>query len=272
MSPPTIETHTQRPRQMSGRIASLKPSPLYFRLTLFTFQDSRMLGNYQPSGFDLRFSVLGIPVRVTPMFWLGTVVLGWGAMESGPPSLLMWVLVCFVSILVHELGHAFVARWLGCHVVEAALYLMGGVAVYQPGRNFTQGKSILIALAGPGAGFILWGLMQFVLAEPIRNFSIKNLDPQVAPLIEFGIRQWLYINLFWGLVNLLPVLPLDGGRVLQGVCNSISPFRGDEYARKIGIAVGGLAAVYFLMIGWTYAGILFLSLTISNVQAGQYRR
>lgn len=231
-----------------------------------------MLGNYQPSEFDLRFTVLGIPVRVTPMFWLGTVVLGWGAMEQGPPFLLMWVVVCFVSILVHELGHAFVARWLGCDVIEAALYLMGGVAVYLPGRNYTQGKSILIALAGPGAGFILWGLMEFVFADPIIGFAIRNLDPQVTPLILDGIDQWLYINLIWGLVNLLPVLPLDGGRVLQGVCNSMSPHNGDEYARKIGIAVGGLTALYFLVNGRTYAGILFLSLTMSNVQAGQYRR
>ena len=231
-----------------------------------------MLGNYQPSEFDLRFSVLGIPVRVTPMFWLGTVVLGWGSMKFGPPYLLMWVIVCFVSILVHELGHALVARWLGCDVIEAALYLMGGVAVYLPGRNYTQGKSILIALAGPGAGFILWGLMEFVFAEPILRFTIQNLDPNVAPLIGYGIIQWLHINLWWGLVNLLPVLPLDGGRVLQGVCTSISPFRGDDYAHKMGIVVGGLAALYFLMNDQTYAGILFLSLTMSNVQAGQYRR
>jgi len=231
-----------------------------------------MLGNYQPSEFDLRFHLFGIPVRVTPMFWLGSVVLGWSAMELGPPFLLMWVVVCFVSILVHEMGHALVARWLGCHVIEAALYLMGGVAVYLPDRNHTQGKSILIALAGPGAGFILWGLMEFVFQMPILKFAFKHLDPSVFPLVDFGIVQWLYINLWWGLVNLLPVLPLDGGRVLQGVCNSISPFRGDEYARRISIVVGGLTAAFFLLGGRTYAGILFLSLTMSNVQSGQHQR
>lgn len=231
-----------------------------------------MLGNIQPSVFDLRFSLFGIPVRVTPMFWLGSVILGWGAMELGPPFLLMWVLICFVSILVHEMGHALVARWLGCDVIEAALYLMGGVAVYLPGRSYTQGKAILIALAGPAAGFILWGLMAFVFQGPLLDLSDRHLDRSATSLIEFGIRQWLFINLVWGLVNLLPVLPLDGGRVLQGICLSISPFRGDDYARKIGIAVGGLAAVYFLMNGRTFAGILFLSLTMSNVQSGPHRR
>ena len=234
--------------------------------------DPLMLGNYQTSAFDLCFSLFGIPVRVTPMFWLGSVALGWGALELGPPFLLMWVIVCFISILVHEMGHALVARWLGCQVIEAALYLLGGVAVYEPGRNHTQGKSILIALAGPGAGFILWGLMKFVFADPILEYTFLKFDRKVFDLVYWGIDQWLYLNLWWGLVNLLPVLPLDGGRVCQGVCNSISRFRGDDYARKISIAVGGLVAVYFLAHQQTYPGILFLSLTVSNLQAGSDRR
>ena len=226
-----------------------------------------MFGSYQPSPLDLHFSLFGIPVRVTPMFWVGSVIFGWNSLQLGPPFLLLWVIVCFVSILVHEMGHALVARALGCHVLEAALYLMGGVAVYMPGRNHTQGKSILIALAGPGAGFILWGLMTYVIQDPVLAFADRKLDPKVADLIYWGIERWNYINLLWGLVNLLPVLPLDGGRVLQGVCNSISPFRGDDYARKISIAVGGLVAAFFLIKGNTYPGILFLSFTMSNLQA-----
>ena len=111
-----------------------------------------------------------------------------------------------------------------------------------------------------------------VFQMPILRFASKHLDPSVFPLVKYGIGQWLYINLWWGLVNLLPVLPLDGGRVLQGVCNSISPFRGDEYARRISIVVGGLTAAFFLLNGRTYAGILFLSLTMSNVQSGQHQR
>ncbi len=230
-----------------------------------------MLGNYQPSEFDLRFSVIGIPVRVTPMFWLGSVILGWGAMDLGPPFLLMWVIVCLISILVHEMGHALVARWLGCHVIETALYLMGGVAVYHPGRNHTQGKSILISLAGPGAGFILYFLMRYVIGGPVLRFSDDNLDPKATELIDWGIGQWLYINLWWGLINLLPVLPLDGGHVCRGVCLSISPYRGEDVARKISVGVAGLAALFFLMNQRTYAGVLFLSFAISNLQAGRYR-
>ena len=230
-----------------------------------------MLGNPQPSEFDLRFIVFGIPVRVSPMFWLGSVILGWNTMSQGPPFLLMWVVVSFVSILVHELGHALVARWLGCHQVETALHMMGGVATFQPGRNFTQGKSILISLAGPGAGFILFLLMEFVIADPLLRLTNRTLDRSVVPLIAAGINMWLFVNLVWGLVNLLPVLPLDGGQVCRGVCLSISPYRGEDYARKISIGVAGLVAVYFLVAGQIYPGILFLSLAFSNAQAGRYR-
>ncbi len=227
-----------------------------------------MLGNVQPTEFDLQFSLFGIPVRVTPMYWLGSVILGWGAMEhGGPPFLLMWVLVCFVSILVHEMGHALVARWLGCHNVLTALYMMGGVATYYPSRDYTQGKSILISLAGPGAGFILYFLMEYVFAGPILRFADARLDPSATKLIESGVGQWLQINLMWGLVNLLPVLPLDGGNVCRSVCVSISPFRGENIARTISIAFAGLAAVYFLMNHNTFAGVLFLSLAVSNLQA-----
>lgn len=230
-----------------------------------------MFGNYQPSEFDLRFRIAGIPVRVTPMFWLGTAILGWSAMRHGPPYLMMWALVCFVSILVHELGHALVARWMGCQVVECALYLMGGVAVYLPGPRHTQGKAILIALAGPAAGFILWGLMEFVIMAPLLTFTVNRLDPNVAPLIVFGIIQWQFINLYWGLVNLLPVLPLDGGRVCQGVCESLNRYGGERIARQISVGVAGLVALYFFTRpeGAFYPAILFLSLAINNWQSLQ---
>lgn len=228
-----------------------------------------MFGNYQPSNFDLQFRIAGIPVRVTPMFWLGTAILGWPAMRDGPPYLIMWALVCFVSILVHELGHALVARWLGCHVIECALYLMGGVAVYHPGPRHTQGKSILIALAGPGAGFILWGLMVFVIMVPLLTFANDRLDPNMARLIDFGVEQWLFINLIWGLVNLLPVLPLDGGRVCLGVCESLNRYGGERTALRISVGVAGLVAFYFFSVHRTYAGVLFLSLAINNWQSLQ---
>lgn len=226
-----------------------------------------MLGNYQQSEFDLRFGVAGIPVRVTPWFWAGAVIIGWDSMRLGPPFLMMWVLVMFISIIVHELGHAIVARWLGCHVQETVLYMMGGLAIYHPGRNYTHGKSILISLAGPGAGFILWGFMEFVFQEPVMRFALQRLDPKFLMLIAYGISSWLFINLWWGIINLLPVLPLDGGHVCLGVCRSISPYRGERTAQWISVFVAGSVSAWFFMHQNTYTGVLFLTLAISNWQS-----
>ncbi len=82
--------------------------------------------------FDLNFSLLGIPVRIHPMFWLVAVLLG--PKRQDPATLLTWVVAVFIAILVHEMGHAVVARtyryrpWI-------VLYTAGGLTCYDPGHD-----------------------------------------------------------------------------------------------------------------------------------------
>lgn len=230
-----------------------------------------MLGNYQQSNWDLCFRLFGIPVRITPMFWFGSVLLGFETLKLGPPFLMMWVLVCFLSILAHEMGHALVARWLGCYVDEAVLYMFGGLARYQPSRNHSWGKEILIALAGPGAGFLLWAIMNFFAADRLLEFGFLKFDPKVLPLLGFGIAVWLQVNLWWSVINMLPVLPLDGGHVCLGICQSVNRYSGDRIAHGIGAVVAGIAALYFFMQQRMYTGILFLTFAINNMGALQRR-
>ncbi|RLS58725.1 MAG: hypothetical protein DWH91_01835 [Planctomycetota bacterium] len=229
-----------------------------------------MFGSNQPTEFDLRFSLMGIPIRVHPFFWLLTAVLGWDSMRLGPPFLILWVVICFVSILVHELGHALVSRWLGCGGQSIELYGMGGLARFLPTRRLTRTHEIAIALAGPMAGFILWGLMRFVLGAPLLRWgtvhAIQNGNPQLSMLIEFGVLYWLHVNLWWGLLNLLPIFPLDGGQVSMAICRSMNPLRGDLTAHKIGMVVAGIAAIYFFQQKQTYSALLFASLAMNNYQ------
>ncbi|MEZ6147021.1 MAG: hypothetical protein R3B91_16710 [Planctomycetaceae bacterium] len=72
-----------------------------------------MFGPVQPTPYDLTFSLFGIPVRVIAWFWLTAVILGFSSVHIGPEYLLAWVAIVFVSILVHELGHALVAAAFG---------------------------------------------------------------------------------------------------------------------------------------------------------------
>ena len=111
-----------------------------------------------PTPFDLRWRMFGIPVRVQPMFWLVSAVMGWSALAEGFPYLLIWIGCMFVSILVHELGHVWMGQVFGArgHII---LYGFGGLAV---GSNHLERRwqRIAVCFAGPLAGF---GFLSLVL-------------------------------------------------------------------------------------------------------------
>ena len=167
-----------------------------------------MFGNDQPTPFDLRFRLAGIPVRVNPWFWIVMALLGSDLFRDpdfGPMYLLLWVACGFVSILVHEMGHAVAARLFGSPV-SVSLIAFGGYARldYPPRSPY---KRILVSLAGPGAGF---GLLGIVVGSHYA-FDWGSHDKLTGALLAFLFNM----NLFWNLLNLLPVWPLDGGQVCR---------------------------------------------------------
>src|SRR3954453_23886112 len=95
---------------------------------LFSSLRAMILGEPPPSQGDLHFRLFGFPVRVHPFFWIATVFLGMGGSEKADPlDTLVWVAVVFVSILVHEMGHAIVQTYFGGHP-RITLYGFGGLA------------------------------------------------------------------------------------------------------------------------------------------------
>ena len=87
-----------------------------------------LLGEPAPTQADLHFRLFGFPVRVHPFFWVVSLLLGMGGRDRPIRSnVLIWVAVVFVSILVHELGHAFMQRYYGGHP-WITLYGFGGLA------------------------------------------------------------------------------------------------------------------------------------------------
>src|SRR5262245_9125229 len=138
--------------------------------------------------YDLRFRFLGVPVRIHPIFWLATVVLGWQPHRL--PAVLLWVACVFVSILVHEYGHALMAKWFDCSP-SIVLWGLGGLC-YSEGERQTPGQRLAVVLAGPGAGFVLCGLVMLVFfalvgINPLEQlnmlgaaFELTRLPPQIA--------------------------------------------------------------------------------------------
>lgn len=227
-----------------------------------------MFGPVRPSQFDLAFSVFGIPVRVVPTFWLFSALLGFHYTQVpgiGFALLLIWIAVVFVSILIHELGHALTAYLFG-YPPRIMLYHFGGVAMYEPYRDYTTGKAILITLAGPAAGFMLFGVS---LAA---TFVLTFADVTVPRLADEALGMLLFINLVWTVLNLMPVLPLDGGQVCREVCVSLNPQRGMIWALWVSIVAAGLIGAGLLAIRSIYGGVMFLMLAFGSYQELQQRR
>lgn len=167
-----------------------------------------------------RFRLFGIPYAITPFFWIGSAILGSGAARGKDGLLLLavWVACVFVSIVLHELGHALMARRFGVQP-SVALYQFGGLT-FLPGVPLTRGQHILVSLAGPAAGFLVYAVTWS--SEPYLLRAFGGSDPTGAPthgtlVLFWALEQMLYINGVWTLFNLLPILPLDGGQVMRDV-------------------------------------------------------
>jgi hypothetical protein len=134
----------------------------------------------QTTNYDVHFRIGKIPVRVHPLFWVITLVFGALNVQYMPINLFLgmalWTAAVSISILVHELGHALVAKAHGWPP-RIVLYGMGGLAVYSPGRQ-TRKSRILIDAAGPAAGFVLGGLV--LLAVVLSGHSVSLLGLEIG--------------------------------------------------------------------------------------------
>jgi len=157
----------------------------------------------------IQFKLLGIPVRVEPWFWLTMVLIGGGLHANDALSILLvgvFVVAGFVSILIHELGHALTIRRYGLPT-EIALIAFGGFASY-PANRLDRKQSFLVTVAGPGIQAML-GLLA------LAAFLLLPMPP--ASLLRAFFYDLAVISLFWALFNCLPVYPMDGGQMLAAV-------------------------------------------------------
>lgn len=176
---------------------------------------------------EWRFDVLGFPVRVQPAFLGLLAIYALFSLQARQPlyALVSFSVVVFVSILVHELGHALVARHYRLHVGDIVLHGMGGHVTHAPG---TGGQSLAISLAGPFAGLALgtlvWAIAPFVPPNPIAWTVIEDL---------------LWVNIGWSIFNLFPMMPLDGGNALRSALSlRWGRLRATRWAATTGLIVG----------------------------------
>jgi Zn-dependent protease len=189
-----------------------------------------MLGIPAETPYDLRFRLLGIPVRVHPFFWLIMAAIGF---TDDVRATVVFVLCGFLSILFHEFGHGLMSRVFGQRP-SIVLYGMGGLCYYGSLERETPGRRLLVLICGPLAGFLLGGAA----------YAASQLGgSRISPTAYFALNVLSRINIYWSVLNLLPIWPLDGGQMAEVVLTRINAGNGKRWGHVISLVVSGVLAI-----------------------------
>ena len=250
------------------------------------------------SRYDLHFELFRFPVRIAWTFWIVALLFGHGMVqlldfelrELSPGILPLWLLWCiclFVSILIHELGHALAFRQFGIES-RIVLYHLGGLAIpsssFSPGRGnqrLSPRQDVWVSLAGPLAQFLSAVLVGVIVVAMGYRLSVLNLMPKpfesLAGLLEgkdlagdspglFAlVTFYFYPSVLWALFNLVPVWPLDGGHIARSL---ILIRRGTVVqALWVSVIAAAIMAIYGFSEKQWFIAMLFFVLGIESFQA-----
>lgn len=231
---------------------------------------------YMRSSYQLgRF--FGIDVRVHVTFFILPALLAWNAYSdtgrvTAALSSALMVAIVFLFVVMHEYGHALTARRFGVRTRGITLYPIGGVAMLEsmPKKPWQQ---ILVAIAGPAVNFALAA----GIATGMHALGYSVLREAVDPTQGFGslLASLFWANMVMGIFNLLPALPMDGGRILNAALSMrLEPVRATRIASRVAkvVALG--------MIAWALAessfmlaliGVFVWSASNAELRAAQHR-
>ena len=204
------------------------------------------MNNQNSQTRTLRFTLFGIPVQILPISWVVLALLGGAMRVSDADSLanvLIFVVAGMLCLLVHEFGHALVGRGAGALVQGVEIAGMGGTTTYLTLPPHRWGY-FLMTLAGPVASLLLgvllgicfglqlgnvWAGVRFACLMPWQDTLPLDLQQQLvmgiyqndlSPMLIQAYSIGMLICFWWSLFNLLPLFPLDGGKLLGSVLNN----------------------------------------------------
>ncbi|KYF95149.1 hypothetical protein BE17_32705 [Sorangium cellulosum] len=203
----------------------------------------------------MSFRLFGVSVDVQLGFWLSAALLGYGIVAREQYQLfVVWILVVFLSVLMHEFGHALAIKR---HRIEPeiTLHFMGGTTTWRSLLPLGRLQHVLISLAGPFAGFFVAGILHLLLRY------VPALDA-LPPMVLSGMQMLIQVNVAWGVLNLIPVLPFDGGHVLE---HALGPRRARLTAAISGVAAV-LLAIFFLRAGFFFFSFILVMSAFQSLQ------
>ena len=199
-------------------------------------------------GWSFRIArVAGIDIKVHITFFLILILAAvqWGGISGGADGALFGVVLMvllFVCVTLHELGHGLAARYFGVPVREITLLPLGGVAVMtkNPDKPLHE---LIIAAAGPLVNVVIAGLLFIPVGAQVRMNLLdgRGLLPDLTAITASTLLVWLFAaNVSMIVFNLIPAFPLDGGRILRAL---LAMALGFARATRIASVIGQIIAV-----------------------------
>lgn len=234
--------------------------------------------------YDLNFEFFGFHVRAHPLFFLVSLLFGhnlvyYPEINTGVGAL-MGVVVFFVSILIHELGHSLAHRHYGMGS-RIVLYAMGGMAIPDSfGRriSLSHAKNIIISLAGPVAGLMLAvvfvGIGTLIAGHlpegrmlwAVPFFYVNTPEFQKYEMLMAVINGFIIINVILNVLNLLPMFPLDGGRICRSTLEMFDKWEGVQKSLMVSMATAIICGVVCLKYSSNFMALFCFYLAWQNYQ------
>ena len=225
----------------------------------------------QPTSNDVSFNFFGFRTAIQPFFWLIAAIItasslgNIGDMQIWIVQMLLGIAGVLISILVHELGHALTFRYVFRTPCAIVLHGFGGMAIplqhYSRSYGFTGAiANCFLSFSGPLAGFVL-AFVMFVFLQ-----MIPAQEGLASMLFMFFLRWTAWISIFWGIFNLLPIYPMDGGHISREIFLFFFPRRGAEFSLLLSMFLAVLLAVAALQYGMFFITFLFAYFAYQNYQ------
>jgi Zn-dependent protease len=199
-------------------------------------------------------SVFGIEVRIHLSFLL---LLAYFGLQSGTFQSVLFILILFVCVLLHEFGHAFAARAFGIRTRDITLYAIGGIARLNriPDKPWQE---LTVAIAGPLVNVVIAAALILVMHV---TAAFQQFDELESPRIEL-LAKVAAANLYLVVFNLIPAFPMDGGRILRALLAMLMPY---AQATQIAAWIGqGLAVLLALLALFLFHNplLIFIAFTV----------
>jgi len=197
------------------------------------------------SGTIKAFRIFGVPVRLHFTFVLLVVFITVSVLGSSQSSgnYAIFLLGSLVSVLLHELGHAWVASRFGIKTTEIVMFPIGGLSRME--RMLPPTEEICVALAGPLVNLLLAGGI-FAYMFLTHTAAIIHVADLMQPNGKNPLALLLYGNILLAGFNLLPAFPMDGGRILRALLSYIRP---EEEATRTAAWMGRMLAISMGLYG-----------------------